>query len=950
MRRGFAGLAVLFVSAICLAVPAFAKYIVETERIDTTQETVRPTGDNVHAVTFLNADGSQNCIKYFDDGYELSLKDTPFTSTVSGNELTVYYWKADQSNAVLNNHITLNGDLTIRPYAANKTSLLGNYYEEMSSGNSMVVNSGPNTNLGWSTGHNGDSSGRDYNINLDNYFSLSNNTYWLDSVHENGTYDFWEVGMWHTDHITAYDSTTKFNVKGDNGEHGADSPTLVNSYGSPKTYGVARRDNSYLDLGGYTRSNSSIGLETHPADYPNGQEKYNEYYKPINLEDAGYGSTVDPKKVSENCATRIVLNCDLVYTGQMTLGGLTGFAKQDTADELLNWTQLNYQGFIIGPYTEIDLNGFDLIVEGNMTEWKNSGKTNSYSVVQKGMLDSFGSITDSSSKRTGHVLLRSGSKLYTPMVMEDMYREDAIPEIYADGTDYFNMYRCPYLDCSVIFEPGCKFYGKMYVSFGNTMGTVNTDVLLVGGVGSGALMELSSGRIERSTYYNTELYEQVKATDKDDDWTNPTLKNIAYQRFRYTFDHAVVNIGSFDASVTIEGKLIDLFPFSFTFKFSSKKHHKTVPPYFDFYSYGSDITISQTFFFMNGCTLYGDSSTVLRFRYGQFDVGSTDLNYLSDNKNYYSGGLNLATSYYPFSDNFNSNASSILSTGWADTRKTFENGNDGLGAKVYIWNDFWNYYKNKPAHMIFNGEFDFQSGNPVPYTLGGFIDFVDNDSFLDTIKGVSINLFGSTALSTVCMTDMTKINHTMAGSLGQKRRAFAAAGFYNAPLISNGEILTPLEGAGIYPGRSGSSITSAYYKIDERLIYINGKSTEAYAFMFNSDGPSNNVNWANNTTLTSDPNSNSLSGSFRKVAVTQQATGSKVYSSRIAYNGQTYINYHGAFLRYDVDTNTCSLMKLVGQTAKKASEDTSDADRDVYRVMENNADGTWAISSVGSKF
>lgn len=938
MRRGFVGLAVLFVSAICLAVPAFAKYIVETERIDTTQETVRPTGDNVHAVTFLNADGSQNCIKYFDDGYELSLKDTPFTSTVSGNELTVYYWKADQSNAVLNNHITLNGDLTIRPYAANKTSLLGNYYEEMSSGNSMVVNSGPNTNLGWSTGHNGDSSGRDYNINLDNYFSLSNNTYWLDSVHENGTYDFWEVGMWHTDHITAYDSTTKFNVKGDNGEHGADSPTLVNSYGSPKTYGVARRDNSYLDLGGYTRSNSSIGLETHPADYPNGQEKYNEYYKPINLEDAGYGSTVDPKKVSENCATRIVLNCDLVYTGQMTLGGLTGFAKQDTADELLNWTQLNYQGFIIGPYTEIDLNGFDLIVEGNMTEWKNSGKTNSYSVVQKGMLDSFGSITDSSSKRTGHVLLRSGSKLYTPMVAEDMWREDSIPELYADSVDYFNMFRCPYLDCSLICEPGSYFYGKLYVSFGKSMGVVSTDILVVGPSGSNALMQLSSGRITRSTYYNTELYDKVKGSK-----TNTTLKNIAYQRFRYVFNNASVTIGHFDASVKIS-----VSGASINFSFTSKKYHKVIPPYFDFYAYNSRVIIKQTFLFMVGCFLFGDSKSVIRFEYGQYNTGNTDLNYVDNQQNYFAGGLNLAMAYYPFGDG------ASKTSGWYDTKKDFGKDFHDFGKLFYGWTDFWNYYQDRPARMIFNGSFEFASGNPIPYSLGGFIDFRENDDFLNSISGVNINLYSSSAVGAPAMSDFTEVESILSGLISVldsgHRRSFGVSGFYNAPLISNGEILTPLEGAGVYPGRSGSSITSAYYKIDERLIYINGKSTEAYAFMFNSDGPSNNVNWANNTTLTSDPNSNSLSGSFRKVAVTQQAISSKAYSSHIAYNGQTYINYHGAFLRYDINTNTCSLMKLVGQTAKKASEGTSDADRDVYRVMKNNADGTWAISSVGSKF
>ena len=252
--------------------------------------------------------------------------------------------------------------------------------------------------------------------------------------------------------------------------------------------------------------------------------------------------------------------------------------------------------------------------------------------------------------------------------------------------------------------------------------------------------------------------------------------------------------------------------------------------------------------------------------------------------------------------------------------------------------------------MDYFGKFEFSDGNPVPYSLGGIINFADNDSFLASINGVNIDLYSTAAMTGPSLADMFELDGwimRIINILGielnmSDRRTTSISGFYNAPLISNGEILTPVEGEGVYPGRSGSKLQNCYYDIQDRLIHIG--NNQAYAFMFLNDGPSNNLNWANNEDYTNDPANNSLSGAWKLVTI---ATDSDVSGTYITCNGQSYISYHGAFLKYNPTTNTAALMKLVGRSGKTTANDdfTGTDGRDVYRIMKTDSNGNWNISS-----
>ena len=121
--------------------------------------------------------------------------------------------------------------------------------------------------------------------------------------------------------------------------------------------------------------------------------------------------------------------------------------------------------------------------------------------------------------------------------------------------------------------------------------------------------------------------------------------------------------------------------------------------------------------------------------------------------------------------------------------------------------------------------------------------------------------------------------------------------------------------------------------------------------MFDSNGPSNNIYWSNNTSLTNSPSANSLSGSWEIVqsSIDSDVVGSNTdnQATYISYNGKTYISCQGAFVQYNPNTNIAALMKMVGHAGRTNSNDDSYSTdgRDVYRVMKLDASGNWVVSS-----
>lgn len=113
--------------------------------------------------------------------------------------------------------------------------------------------------------------------------------------------------------------------------------------------------------------------------------------------------TIGLQASTNNCKYNLQLNRDIILMGNITVGGMTGFYGDDS-----NYSQISYQGFIIGDYCTLDLNGHDLIVGD-----PNDGA----------MLDVWGQVTDSSAEKEGTLVLDSSATMYAVMVVEDVYHE-----------------------------------------------------------------------------------------------------------------------------------------------------------------------------------------------------------------------------------------------------------------------------------------------------------------------------------------------------------------------------------------------------------------------------------------------------------------------------------------------------------------------------------------------
>lgn len=940
MKRKGINLLIGLSSIFCVLIPSFGALVLNGDQGEST--TISPN-DSICRVDFYDGSSLSDTI-YVKNGEIVSLKDAPFTFKNN----SVYTWKS--GNTYINNHPQVNGYMRFdaEPVGSHTQSLMETYWDEYGNTRPQLQNSAANinTNLNcYSTqdpnfaGNNNSSTY--YYAGLENYFELSSDCFWI------------QCGS----------GSTTFNVKVDkSSSNPSDLPSFPNEnmYDNSDPYGVAYRNGTWdigKDSGGdfvaYTRGNGSIGLETFSSDYYPGKEKYNKYYKPVNYSDFSNGrspfktatqfvgqtnvngenkDSIPAEYMSEYCANRITLNCDVVLTQKLTLGGVNGFLKTDNDNRPLNWTQTEYQGIMIGAYSEIDLNGYDLILENNS------------------LLDSYGSITDSSDSRSGTIVMRNGSTLYSPFEFDDMWRENSIPEIYANSMDFMQMFRCPYLDCSIYFEYGSKFYGKFYVSFGATQGTCHFDLGIVGPMPESGpnldsaegffvlQMEPTEGVIKRITTYNLDLYDDINGS-----YSDPSLYNISYQKINYVFDNVNVHVCGFrfDVTLHIDLKVVKL---DLSISISSKKYQKWIPPFFNFYSYGSHITLYQEYVFMPGCYLYADSSSTISFKNSTFSVDKfvsatiSFMEYANKQYSYCAGGISLAQTYYPYSVGAGTSGGkdwplSSSNKGWFDTRKDYGSGNAGNGSFVWRWTKFWDYYSKIPAKFDCDAALEFdETTNCIPYVLSGNINFPDNGTFIEQVKNKNyIRLYSSCAMSgpstAMLMCDLHQLN---------------IMGFYSSPLISNGLVLTPMGGS--YDGKY-------YYDNDRGLVININNYSDKYAFILNEpNSQSNHVYYSFNQSLTSSDNSNSLSGSFKKVSYDDN-------THVLSDSGRGMIFFQGAFVPFNESSNEGSILKFTAHDALEVKYDTGsilvwekyEYRTYAYRRFTFNS-GKWAISSTIDKY
>ena len=280
---------------------------------------------------------------------------------------------------------------------------------------------------------------------------------------------------------------------------------------------------------------------------------------------------------TNNCNYTLQLDRDIVLMGNITIGGRTGFYGNNSS-----YSQISYQGFIIGDYCTLDLNGHDLIVGD-----PNDGA----------MLDVWGQVTDTSTNKKGTLVLDSNSTMYAVMPIEDVYHEKRMPYTYYTNDNIFSMYRCPYWTCNTIINSRTNIYGKYMIDLGgNNTNMIKGDLKLFGK--TDGLIKLESGYITRT------VTEDITIKNLGGSYVNDWL----YQKINYDV---------YDATITFDKFIM---PFEYTglnADMDSTGYDFFISPYYNFRLYNTTLNLNQHLVFMPGSSLYMDEKCMLNMSYLQ---------------------------------------------------------------------------------------------------------------------------------------------------------------------------------------------------------------------------------------------------------------------------------------------------------------------------------------------
>ena len=826
---------------------AFSEYLVSNPLYE--GQVNEDPEEGQHKVTFIGEDGQVKKTMYVDDGYTLRLRDAPYYA--SGSEYS--RWTSNVlNNRVINDHIEVTsdmGNIEFRETTEAPRDVSATYNEDLSTSAtsneaSILKNQVSITDYGISGTITCNISARIKSKRS----GFSRVYYYENDTHLKPTENGEEEGI---------------NIRTDGG--GKDGTIAIGDF--------------------------SIGLES--------TGEPTNAYKP-NTGGTSFGgvnkhTNGDFNKYSTNyCVTKITLQTDVVLMGGITLGAMTGYYGANAT-----FSQYNFQGFIIGSYSELDLNGYDFVVENG------------------GFLDAWGSVTDSSRYNTngsynenlsddkkGHLILRSGSTLWTCFVIEDYYRPDSIITSYINGSACFTMYRTPYIDCDTYLYPGCNYYGKLRVDLaGSGNDGISGDILLFG---NGGLISFSSktnysGYISRSVSYDNTML-----SNKSTYWR--AIKNIQHQKITYKILNCNSQFNSFSFNISMSG--------ADDVTFISLRSPFFISPYYNFYISNSEFSLKQQLFFMPGSYVYFDQDSTLKMSWDnqanyEVDVGLTPETGNTNIVYQPVAGITFLPYIYP-----------RLSSG----TYRYINPGDSHGQEINDYNSsnnkvFWDYVNTKGSQCDFHGKAEFIQGSGTQQhsiCFGGNINIYDMESFRNSVnsakKSMKIDLTSNNFLAGPNYSkNLVTAGEIIRISVGGQNHIYVS-NFFTTPLISNGVVVP-----NITTSTSINEINHPNDFADSKITWdpLNNvyktEDGQLYAFFYDN----NNVT---NLYKSHDFSSDNLSGSFKQIYPT---ANNRIYSlsSSPTDTSQNYICFNGMMIHVNADLQG-TLPKFCGSFVDNFTEGT----------------------------
>lgn len=429
----------------------------------------------------------------------------------------------------------------------------------------------------------------------------------------------------------------------------------------------------------------------------------------------------------KKCSTRVFLQNDLTVKGTINIGGkIGGFGT----------TNVSKYGYIIGSYACLDLNGYNLIIDG-------------------GKLNNFGMIVDSVG--TGSIIVKNNSTILGSLSVSDGRSIRGAVVGVMKRQSPFTDYRFLGFNTKIIIYNGCKFNAYLKMDLGEF------------NIANYIIPFLSTGNDNTNPLFiwddqNNESY-VLMTNDLNDDFSVSFKRECFNIRNKFTFNASIKQNPFFQIKITVE--ISSLAAPTAVIDFA--KIDFPISPFIDVViKKNNTFTINSIMTFYPGSSLYAEKGSLIKFGHlgeKKYDaVGALGINVISEETRYLAGGI----------VSYDNNISSLSQSGHA---------NEKFSSSVYGLPEFWKFIKYGGITIQGNVSFD-SSINTTHKTNEGFYTISGNiDCSSEAMKSIILN---KQYLKTYFVKGELGNGYLFAGAEMSPDNQFIRAFSYNClPLISN---------------------------------------------------------------------------------------------------------------------------------------------------------------------
>ena len=379
------------------------------------------------------------------------------------------------------------------------------------------------------------------------------------------------------------------------------------------------------------------------------------------------------------CALKVKLTGDLTVKGNLNIGAKIGSCYPSS----------NYKySYIIGEYTELDLNGHNLIIENG------------------GVVKAFGLISDTLGM--GKIIVKNGGKLISTFTIFDGRGGNQTTFGYAKGQSPFTQYCSPYITAKMEFNYGSTFTAYLKVDIGN-LGISNAYLNFISNSGTDAIFIWNSSDTNGKIYINPYTVSDLYSSNA---YANNINKDDLYKRFEIIADSNLdLYNAKFEGNVQVSALGLSI---SENIDMYLSRSGMPISPVFDIIiKKNRTITINYDIIFYPGSSLFAEKGSTIHFKpYGEFKyTGKTVATKTIPEETKYLAGSIIA--HVNNLSHYNTFAPYSLSCGvYANELKT-----------TY-------FNKFKIANVKINGTLSFDSSIDTSngkYKIAGPIDLIDDN-------------------------------------------------------------------------------------------------------------------------------------------------------------------------------------------------------------------------------